>query len=139
MNGVGDAANVRPIEAPQLPPSADQPGPIPKSAYRWAIILLCFLIMVTSFTVRVAWASAATHVSGELSLNATMLGSFVTAFYVGYVFTNALSGFAADRMGAKNVMCLALTPLACLSARSVSSVRYGRGSQFSAAWASWQG
>ncbi len=90
--------------------SRDEGIPV-KSGYRWAIILLCFLVMVTSFVVRVAWASSATSVGGELALSPTMLGSFVTAFYVGYVLTNALSGFAADRLGAKNVMCLALLPL----------------------------
>ena len=89
-------------------------APVAPSPYRWVILLLCFLVMTTSFTVRIAWANAATKVSGELGLNATMLGSFVTAFFAGYVVTNAIGGFAADKYGAKRMMTLSLVPLAIL-------------------------
>lgn len=79
--------------------------------YRWAIVLLCFVVMLTSFVIRIAWANAATSVGADLHLNSAMLGSFVTAFYVGYVIANTISGFFADRYGAKRVICLILVPL----------------------------
>ena len=83
-----------------------------KSPYRWVILTLCFIVMTTSFTVRIAWSNAATKVGSDLGLDPTMLGSFVTAFFVGYVITNAIGGFAADRFGAKRMVTWSLLPLA---------------------------
>ena len=39
------------------------------------------------------------------------LGTFVTAFYIGYVISNALGGFGTDRFGPSRMLSLALIPL----------------------------
>jgi sugar phosphate permease len=90
--------------------AVSMPGALPR--YRWVILVVALAVMTTSYAVRLAWANVATTVAGQLSLSATMLGSFVTAFFVGYVITNAVSGFIADRYGPRRVICLGLIPLA---------------------------
>lgn len=83
-----------------------------KAPYRWVILTLTMLVMTTSFTVRFAWSAAAVKVGDEMAFDATTLGSFVTAFFTGYVITNAVSGYFADRFGAKFMICAGLIPLA---------------------------
>ncbi|HXP95716.1 MAG TPA: MFS transporter [Telmatospirillum sp.] len=84
-------------------------APLPR--YRWVILLVAFLVLVTSFIVRLAWGNAAIGVRDSLSLGATTLGSFVTAFYIGYVIANTFGGFAADRFGPSRALFCALLPL----------------------------
>lgn len=87
-----------------------------KSPYRWVILALCTFVMTTSFIVRFAWSTAAAEVSNDMGFNATTLGSFVTAFFCGYVITNAVSGFLTDRFGPKFMILAGTIPLATLVA-----------------------
>jgi sugar phosphate permease len=80
-------------------------------AYRWVILSVAFSVLITSFTVRVAWGNAAVYVSQSLSLQPTAMGSVVTAFFVGYVIANSFGGFAADRFGPSMAISCALVPL----------------------------
>lgn len=84
--------------------------------YRWPILAMCFVVLTMSFLIRVAWSSVAATVAVDLSFSPTIIGSFVTAFFSGYVLTNILSGFATDRLGPKLVICTALVPLAAFVA-----------------------
>ena len=102
------------------------------SHYRWVILIMCFLIMMTSYTVRIAWSNAAATVSHDLSLSATMLGAVVTAFFSGYVVTNAVAGVAIDRYGAKSAVAVSLFPLAASVAvfGSIHNLGQGLGAHF---------
>lgn len=86
------------------------------NTYRWVILALCTLVMTTSFAARLAWGNAAAEVSSEMGFNATTIGSFVTAFFTGYIVTNAFSGYLADRFGPRFMICAGLFPLAGLVA-----------------------
>lgn len=83
-----------------------------RSNYRWAILALSFLVLLTSFSIRLALANVAVLLGKELSLSATAVGTFVTAFYLGYVIANAVGGFVADRIGASRAISSALVGLA---------------------------
>lgn len=87
-----------------------------RPSYRWMMLVLCFLVMTTSFVVRIAWSNVETKVGAEMSLNPTLLGSFVTAFFAGYVAANAIGGFLVDIVGARRVALISLLPLAILVA-----------------------
>lgn len=104
--------------APILPadPFAAAAGDAARPAYRWVILALIMLVMTTSFTIRFAWSAAAVKVGDEMNFDATTLGSFVTAFFVGYVITNAVSGYLSDRFGARIMICAGMVPLAVLVA-----------------------
>lgn len=91
-------------------------GDAARPAYRWVILALIMLVMTTSFTIRFAWSAAAVKVGDEMNFDATTLGSFVTAFFVGYVITNAVSGYLSDRFGARIMICAGMVPLAMLVA-----------------------
>lgn len=100
--------------------------------YRWVILFMCFLVMMTSFIVRIAWSNAATAAAHDLSLTATMLGAFITAFFTGYVITNTVAGMAVDHYGAKRTLCISLVPLALSVAAfgSIQSMTHGLAAQF---------
>ncbi|MBN8830142.1 MAG: MFS transporter [Sphingomonadales bacterium] len=84
----------------------------PQPAYRWVILALAFLVLLTSFSIRLALSNVAILLRDSLSLSATAVGAFVTAFYIGYVTANAVGGAIADRIGASRVTSLALASLA---------------------------
>lgn len=80
--------------------------------YRWAVLAVAFLVLLTSFSIRLALSNVTTMLGEELGLAATAIGAFVTAFYVGYVVANAAGGVAADRIGARRAIWLAMSVLA---------------------------
>jgi sugar phosphate permease len=83
----------------------------PVARYRWAILAIAFLVLLTSFSIRLALSTATTALGEELALTATAIGAFVTAFYIGYVAANAAGGIAADRIGARRAIWLAMAAL----------------------------
>jgi sugar phosphate permease len=60
---------------------------------------------------RLAWANVAVTAAQSLGLTVATLGSFVTAFYVGYIAANAFGGFFTDLLGGRLMVSLALIPL----------------------------
>ena len=87
-----------------------------RPAYRWAILAVSFLVLFTSFALRLAWGNAALPVAHGLGIAPALIGTFVTAFYVGYVASNAVGGFLVDRFGPHRVIAAALVPLALATA-----------------------
>jgi sugar phosphate permease len=83
----------------------------PVARYRWAILAIAFLVLLTSFSIRLALSTVTTALGEELALTATAIGAFVTAFYIGYVAANAAGGIAADRIGARRAIWLAMAAL----------------------------
>jgi sugar phosphate permease len=83
----------------------------PLSPYRWMVLLVAWIAFLLSFIDRLAWASVAVLVGESLGLTVAALGVFFTAFYVGYVASNAMGGFFVDRFGARVVLVLGLVLL----------------------------
>ncbi|SEJ91905.1 MFS transporter [Paraburkholderia diazotrophica] len=80
-------------------------------AYRWVVLTLAWLALLFAFVDRLAWANLAVKVGGSLGLPVAGLGAFVTAFYIGYVVSNALGGLGTDRFGSSRMLSYALIPL----------------------------
>jgi sugar phosphate permease len=83
----------------------------PISLYRWIVLAIAWLALLFAFIDRLAWANVAVHVGGSLGLPVAALGTFITAFYVGYVASNALGGLGTDRFGPSRMLAMALIPL----------------------------
>ncbi len=80
----------------------------PPSPYRWVILFIAWIAFLLSFIDRLAWANVAVPVGESLGLTVAALGVFVTAFYIGYVTSNAIGGFFVDRLGGRLMLMLGL-------------------------------
>jgi sugar phosphate permease len=102
------------IRAPQNPgdmPPAAPAGEAAPSSYRWLALFVVWLAFLLSYVDRVAWSSVAAPVGESLGLAVSMLGTFVTAFYIGYVVANVAGGIMTDFLGGRLMLALALIPL----------------------------
>lgn len=84
---------------------------IESAGYRWIVLLLAWVSLQLSFVDRLIWANVSVAVGNSLALPLAALGIFVTAFYVGYVVSNAFGGFASDRAGPRIMILCSLIPL----------------------------
>jgi sugar phosphate permease len=91
----------------------DLPMPVEaqRSSYRWIVLMFAWGALLLSFVDRLAWSSLAVSVGESLGLAIAALGSFVTAFYVGYVASNLGGGFLTDVLGPRKTLALSLLPL----------------------------
>lgn len=83
--------------------------------YRWVVLFVVWLAFLLSYVDRVAWSSVAAPVGQSLGLSVSMLGAFVTAFYIGYVLANIVGGILTDILGGRAMLTLALIPLGVLT------------------------
>jgi sugar phosphate permease len=90
----------------RLPVSERSPSP-----YRWVILLVTWIAFLLTFIDRLVWANVAVSVGESLGLTVAALGVFVTAFYIGYIISNALGGFFVDRVGGRLMLMLGLVLL----------------------------
>jgi sugar phosphate permease len=74
----------------------------------WLALLICFVD-------RLAWGNVSLDVGRALNLQMTALGAFVTAFYIGYVLSNAAFGFATDFLGPRIMLGAGLVVLGALT------------------------
>jgi sugar phosphate permease len=86
----------------------DEPS---SSSYRWIILFLVWLSFLMSCVDRAAWSTVAAPVGISLGIQVAMLGSFVTAFYAGYVFTNVFGSVITDAIGGRGMLILSMIPL----------------------------
>jgi sugar phosphate permease len=105
------------------PRSRDADSP---PAYRWVVLFVTWVAFLLSYVDRVAWSTVAAPVGQTLGLSLSMLGAFITAFYIGYVVANVVGGFLTDTFGGRLTLTFALVPLGiatyCFSyTRSLSS------------------
>ncbi|SFV16790.1 Sugar phosphate permease [Methylobacterium sp. 174MFSha1.1] len=100
---------------------------IVKPVFRWTVLLISWLAVTLTFTDRLAWASVAVEAGRTLGLPVAALGVFVTAFYSGYVISNAVGGLSSDRFGSERVMLCSLVPLglATFGFGFTTSITYG--------------
>jgi sugar phosphate permease len=87
-------------------PNADTPP-----AYRWIVLFVTWAAFLLSYVDRVAWSTVAAPVGHSLGLSLSMLGAFITAFYIGYVVANVVGGFLTDTFGGRLTLTFALVPL----------------------------
>jgi len=80
----------------------------PPSYYRWVILFGAWIAFLLTFVDRLAWANVAVSVGASLGLTVVALGVLVTAFYIGYVTSNAIGGFFVDRFGGRFMLMLGL-------------------------------
>jgi sugar phosphate permease len=75
-----------------------------RTAYRWVVLLLCWASFTMTSVDRSTWGPASAAVGEALGVPLAGLGGFATAYYVGYVVSNAFGGVLADRLGGRIVM-----------------------------------
>jgi len=77
--------------------------------YSWFIIALLFIGGAISYLDRAALSIAAPMIAEDMQLDPGRLGIVFSSFFVGYALFCFVGGFAADRIGPKNVFTLAMT------------------------------
>ncbi|MDV7089332.1 MFS transporter [Rhodococcus opacus] len=80
----------------------------PISRYRWAVLGLCWLALVLTSVDRATWGPASVFVGEDLGVPLASLGAFATAYYIGYVLSNAGNGFLTDRLGGRAIVTASL-------------------------------
>ncbi|WP_406314144.1 MFS transporter [Streptosporangium sp. NBC_01639] len=74
------------------------------SPYRWVILLLCWASFTMTSVDRSTWGPASASIGEALGVSLAGLGVFATAYYIGYVVSNAGGGFLTDWLGARNIL-----------------------------------
>ena len=82
-----------------------------RSSYRWVVLALTWFALLICFVDRLAWGNIALDASRALGMRMTALGAFVTAFYIGYVLSNAALGFLTDLTGPRIMLGAGLVAL----------------------------
>ncbi|WER50080.1 MFS transporter [Cupriavidus sp. WKF15] len=95
--------------------NAASPAQADASRYRWVVLAVVWAAFLLSYVDRVAWSSVAAPVGQSLGLAVSMLGAFITAFYIGYVLANIAGGILTDVLGGRATLTLALVPLGMLT------------------------
>ncbi|MEB8338318.1 MFS transporter [Streptomyces endophyticus] len=84
------------------------PDTAPPSPYRWVVLIACWLSFMLTSIDRSTWGPASVFVGDGLGVPLASLGVFATAYYVGYVISNALGGLGVDRFGPRIVLTVSL-------------------------------
>ena len=78
------------------------------SPYRWVVLFACWLSFTLTSVDRSTWGPASVFVGDDLAVPLASLGVFATAYYVGYVISNALGGIGTDRFGGRLMLSVSL-------------------------------
>lgn len=78
-----------------------RPGAAP---YRWLVLLLSWAAFTMTSVDRATWGPASVSVGESLAVPIAALGTFATAYYVGYVLSNLGGGFLVDWVGGRAVI-----------------------------------
>ncbi len=68
------------------------------------VLLILWLAFLLSFVDRLSWPPIMPTATKELGMTAKQAGSYMTAFYAGYVFTQLPGGLLTDRFGYRKVL-----------------------------------
>lgn len=74
------------------------------SAFRWVVLGLATLSFLFTFMTRFSWPPLIPVVRPIFGFSAAEAGSFMSAFYFGYVITQIPAGILADRLGPRFVL-----------------------------------
>ena len=80
----------------------------PRSAYRWVVLFACWASFTLTSIDRSTWGPASVFVGESLAVPLASLGAFATAYYLGYVLSNALGGVGTDRFGGRWMLSISL-------------------------------
>ncbi|RVW02446.1 MFS transporter [Rhodococcus spongiicola] len=73
------------------------------------MLLLCWLAFTMTSVDRSTWGPASVFVGEDLGVPLASLGVFATAYYIGYVCSNAMTGVLSDRFGGREVVTASLS------------------------------
>ena len=78
------------------------------SGFRFIVAAFCFLLVLVNYLDRVVISFAIKPIESDLNIQDGAFGLLMSAFAIGTVATNGLSGFLLDRYGVKAVWSIAL-------------------------------
>lgn len=79
-----------------------------KRPYRWLALMLCWLAFTMTSVDRSTWGPASVFIGEDLGVPLASLGLFATFYYIGYVASNAGSGFLTDKVGGRLLISVSL-------------------------------
>jgi sugar phosphate permease len=82
---------------------------------KWLALFIVWGAFLVTYVLRTAWSTVAAPIGDSLGFAVAMLGSFITAFYIGYVIANLFSGFFTDMLGGRTMLLFSLLPLGILT------------------------
>jgi ACS family glucarate transporter-like MFS transporter len=88
---------------PAQPSDHSRPSP-----YRWVVLIACWASFTLTSIDRSTWGPASVFVGESLAMPLASLGAFATAYYIGYVVSNALGGLGVDRYGGRILLTISL-------------------------------
>ena len=78
------------------------------NVYRWSLLAICWFGFTLTSVDRSAWGPSSLFVGQDLGVPLASLGVFATAYYAGYVFSNAAGGYFTDKIGGRALIALSL-------------------------------
>lgn len=79
-----------------------------RNGYRWFVLVICWLGFTLTSADRSAWGPSSLFVGEALAVPLASLGVFATAYYAGYVISNAAGGYLTDRVGGRALLAISL-------------------------------
>jgi len=79
-----------------------------RNGYRWFVLVICWLGFTLTSADRSAWGPSSLFVGEALAVPLASLGVFATAYYAGYVISNAGGGYLTDKMGGRALLAISL-------------------------------
>lgn len=76
--------------------------------WRWWLHAFTISYFTMSFVVRFAWPPVIPLAASEFSMEMAGAGSYMSAFFIGYILTQIPGGLLGDRFGTRFVFCTAL-------------------------------
>jgi MFS family permease len=77
------------------------------TGYSWFVAILVALNYAVSFVSRNVWSTAIPVAHESMGITMAAAGGLMTAFYIGYVISNFVTGFVVDRIGPRLTLGLA--------------------------------
>ena len=74
------------------------------SRYRWVILLMSWAAFTMTSVDRSTWGPASASVGESLAIPLAALGTFATAYYIGYVLSNLGGGVLVDWLGGRLIL-----------------------------------
>ena len=104
------ALDERPATITEASPAAYVP-----TAMGWVTLGAIFCASTVNVVDRMAWGNVSLSYAHSMGTTLATVGSFFTAFFIGYVISNALAGFAADRFGGRLMATISLLLLGAMT------------------------
>ncbi|MDA8441345.1 MAG: MFS transporter [Peptococcaceae bacterium] len=97
------------------------------SGYRWVILALATLSFLFTFITRFSWPPLIPVVAPAFHFDAAQAGSFMSAFYFGYIITQLPAGVLVDRLGPRYILAIGLILEGIMMYLMHSMTGYGMG------------